>query len=88
MESHRKAAAARADGKLRDEIVPVAGVAEDGCIRPDTSAEKLATLKPAFRVDGTRHRRHLQPADRRRRRGAGLHRGVCAKRAGCGRWRG
>ncbi len=53
VESHRKAAAARAEGKFRDEIVPVAGVSEDGCIRPDTSAEKLATLKPAFRVDGT-----------------------------------
>ena len=52
VESHRKAAAARAEGRFRDEIVPIGDVAEDGCIRPDTSAEKLATLKPAFRVDG------------------------------------
>ena len=51
--SHRKAEAARAEGKFRDEIVPIGDVAEDGCIRPDTSAEKLATLKPAFRTDGT-----------------------------------
>lgn len=53
VESHRRAAAARAGGKLRDEIVPIGDVAEDGCIRADTSAEKLATLKPAFRTDGT-----------------------------------
>jgi acetyl-CoA acyltransferase len=53
VESHRRAAAARAEGKLREEIVPVGNAAEDGCIRPDTSAEKLATLKPAFRADGT-----------------------------------
>jgi acetyl-CoA acyltransferase len=52
-ESHRKAAAARAEGRLKPEIVPIGDVAEDGCIRPDTTAEKLATLKPAFRVDGS-----------------------------------
>ena len=56
VESHRKAAAARADGRLRDEIVPIDAngtiVAEDGCIRPGTSAEVLATLKPAFRAGG------------------------------------
>ena len=27
-------------------------VAKDGCIRPDTTAEALATLKPAFAADG------------------------------------
>jgi acetyl-CoA acyltransferase len=50
--SHQKAAAAQAAGKLKEEIVPVAGVTEDGCIRPDTTAEGLAGLKPAFRADG------------------------------------
>ncbi|OWQ47627.1 acetyl-CoA acetyltransferase [Roseateles noduli] len=55
--SHRKAAAARADGLLRDEIVPVVNadgetVAEDGCIRPGTTLEALAGLKPVFRPDG------------------------------------
>ncbi len=49
--SHRKAAAARAGGRLAAEIVPMeaggAMVAEDGCIRPDTTAEALAGLKPA-----------------------------------------
>jgi acetyl-CoA acyltransferase len=55
--SHRKAAAAQQAGRLKDEIVPVSvngkTVAEDGCIRPDTTAEGLAGLKPAFRQDGT-----------------------------------
>ena len=58
VESHQKAAAARAAGKLRDEIVPIIvgedtpPVTEDGCIRPGTSLEALAGLKPAFRPDG------------------------------------
>lgn len=55
--SHHKAAAARAGGLLRDEIVPVTTpggevVSEDGCIRPQTTLEALASLKPAFRPDG------------------------------------
>jgi acetyl-CoA acyltransferase len=53
VESQRKAAAARADGRLAAEIVPVGEVAEDGCIRPDTTAEGLAELKPAFRSGGS-----------------------------------
>ena len=56
VESHGKAAAAREQGRLADEIVPIrtaAGdVAQDGCIRPGTSREALAALKPAFRPDG------------------------------------
>lgn len=57
VESHRKAAEARAQGRLAGEIVPVrlaSGdiVDADGCIRPTTSAEALANLKPAFRPDG------------------------------------
>jgi len=57
VESHRKAAAARTEGRLAGEIVPVrlaSGevVDTDGCIRPTTSAEALAGLKPAFRPDG------------------------------------
>ena len=56
-ESHRRAAAAQAEGKLAAEIVPVTvdgrQVAEDGCIRPDTTPAALAALKPAFRQDGT-----------------------------------
>ncbi|BEP68025.1 MULTISPECIES: acetyl-CoA C-acyltransferase [unclassified Variovorax] len=57
VESHRKATEARAQGRLAGEIVPVrlaSGevVDADGCIRPSTSAEALANLKPAFRPDG------------------------------------
>ncbi len=57
LSSHQKAAAARANGLLRDEIVPVTTpsgeqVSEDGCIRPQTTLEALAALKPAFRADG------------------------------------
>jgi len=57
VESHRKAAEARAQGRLAGEIVSVrlaSGdiVDADGCIRPTTSAEALANLKPAFRPDG------------------------------------
>jgi acetyl-CoA acyltransferase len=57
VESHRKAAEARAQGRLAGEIVPVrlaSGdvVDADGCIRPTTSAEALANLKPVFRSDG------------------------------------
>jgi acetyl-CoA acyltransferase len=55
--SQHKAAAARAAGKLAAEIVPIktkAGdVTEDGIIRPDTTTEVLAGLKPAFSKDGT-----------------------------------
>jgi acetyl-CoA acyltransferase len=51
--SHHKAAAAQAAGKLADEIVAIGAVTEDGCIRPETTPEALAGLKPAFRADGS-----------------------------------
>ena len=57
LESQTRAAKAQADGKFRDEIIPVEGeggmVDADGCIRPDTSLEGLADLKPAFKDTGT-----------------------------------
>ena len=57
VESHRKAAQAREQGRLRDEIVPIrleSGevIDADGCIRPSTSLEALAALKPAFGAEG------------------------------------
>jgi acetyl-CoA acyltransferase len=56
-ESQMKAAAALTAGKLVDEIVPVttpSGIVDrDGCLRPQTTLEGLAALKPAFRGDGT-----------------------------------
>jgi acetyl-CoA acyltransferase len=51
--SHQKAAAAAAAGKFDDEIVEIDGVKTDGTIRPDTTLEALAGLKPAFDVNGT-----------------------------------
>jgi acetyl-CoA acyltransferase len=55
--SHQRAAAAVAAGGFNDEIVAITGkagsVGQDGCIRPDTTAEGLAGLKPAFDKDGT-----------------------------------
>ena len=60
--SQLRAAAARAAGRFAKEIAPVtipAGkgkepivVSEDEFIRPDTTLEGLAKLKPAFRTDG------------------------------------
>lgn len=57
VDSHRKAAAAREAGRLLDEIVPIVDdkgplVAADGCIRPATTLEALAALRPAFKDDG------------------------------------
>lgn len=55
--SHRRAAAAWAEGRCADEVVPITGkdgtVATDGTIRTETSVELLASLPPAFDKDGT-----------------------------------
>jgi acetyl-CoA acetyltransferase family protein len=53
--SHQRAAAAWGAGFYDDWVVPVPGtdLERDEGIRPDTSLEKLATLKAAFVADGT-----------------------------------
>ncbi len=53
VESHRKAAAAQAAGRLAGEIVAIGKVDQDGCVRADTTAESLAGLKPAFSEQGS-----------------------------------
>uniref|UniRef100_A0A7N0V4Y3 acetyl-CoA C-acyltransferase n=1 Tax=Kalanchoe fedtschenkoi TaxID=63787 RepID=A0A7N0V4Y3_KALFE len=67
VESHRKAAAATASGKFKDEIIPVATkivdpktgeekpvtISVDDGIRPNASVADLAKLKPVFKKDGT-----------------------------------
>ncbi len=53
LSSQQKAAAARAAGKLKDEIVAIGQVTEDGCIRPETTLEGLAGLKTAFDANGS-----------------------------------
>ena len=47
-DSHRKAATAYERGFYENLVVPFRGVARDNILRPDTTPEKLATLKPAF----------------------------------------
>jgi 3-oxoadipyl-CoA thiolase len=49
LRSQRRWAAA----DFADELIPVAELERDEHPRPETSAEKLAVLKPAFRADGT-----------------------------------
>jgi 3-oxoadipyl-CoA thiolase len=53
LESQRRHAAAVAEGRFDDELVGVEEVDRDEHPRPDTTAEKLAALKPAFREGGT-----------------------------------
>ena len=51
--SHKNAAAATEDGRLKAEIVPLDGIDHDTIIRPDTTLEKLASLKPVFDRSGS-----------------------------------
>lgn len=58
VQSHKRAAAAIASGRFRDEVVPVQTpggkwVHTDTIVRGDTSVERLAKLRPAFAKDGT-----------------------------------
>ncbi len=52
LESHRRAANAQKVNAFRKEIVSLSNVYYDEGIRPDTSLEKLAALKPAFSENG------------------------------------
>jgi acetyl-CoA acyltransferase len=68
-ESHQKAARAQADGRFKEQILPVKVVDrgfeggkavarekvfdKDECVRPDSSLEALSKLRPAFRAGGT-----------------------------------
>src|ERR1700690_1891841 len=63
VQSHQRAARATAEGRFENELVPVAVhddegkdtdeiFAADEGIRPDSSVEALANLKPAFKEDG------------------------------------
>ncbi|MBW4037568.1 MAG: acetyl-CoA C-acetyltransferase [Acidobacteria bacterium] len=63
LNSHLKAAAAQREGRFDAEIIPVPLVTKKGAppafltadesVRPDSSLEALAGLKPAFKSDGT-----------------------------------
>ena len=53
-ESHQKLAKAYEEGFFKDLLTPLAGLDKDNILRPDTTLEKLATLKPVFdRDNGT-----------------------------------
>ncbi len=63
LQSHQRAARATEEGRFENEIIPVVVKDEEGNetdelltkdegIRPDTTLEKLAGLKPAFKEDG------------------------------------
>ena len=55
--SHAKAVKAVGVGNLTDELVPISTnsmeISVDGCIRPDTTADGLSQLKPAFDANGS-----------------------------------
>lgn len=59
--SHMKAEAATNEGRFKDEVIPLEITMngkkiiheKDETIRPDTTLERLATLRPAFKVGGT-----------------------------------
>jgi 3-oxoadipyl-CoA thiolase len=53
LRSQQRWAAAAEAGRFDDELVPLDGVTRDEHPRPDTSLEKLATLKTVFREGGT-----------------------------------
>jgi len=53
VESQRRHAEATAAGRFTDELVPAGELEADEHPRADTTLEKLASLKPAFRKDGT-----------------------------------
>ena len=62
LSSQQKAAAARAEGRFDAEIAPVSvpqrkgeplRITQDEYIKADASAEALAKLRPAFKIDGT-----------------------------------
>jgi acetyl-CoA acyltransferase len=60
VQSHQRAARATEEGRFDREILPISITTDNGDetmnrdegIRPDSSLEKLATLKPAFKPDG------------------------------------
>ena len=60
VESHRRAAAAIADGRFKSQIVPIVKQTKKGevvfdtdeHVKPNTTMETLAKMKPAFKKDG------------------------------------
>lgn len=56
LKSHQKAAAAQAEGKFKDEIVPVRHAPDfmdDNVLQPSITLEDMAAKRPAFEKEGT-----------------------------------
>ena len=53
LRSQRRWAAAQAEGRFADELVPLGDLDRDEHPRPDTTPERMAALRPAFRPEGT-----------------------------------
>jgi acetyl-CoA acyltransferase len=58
LDSQRKACAAQQRGSLSDEIIPIVTpsgerIDRDGCLRPESTADAMAELKPAFLANGS-----------------------------------
>jgi acetyl-CoA acyltransferase len=54
--SHEKAARATKEGLFDNELAPIAGLSTDEIIRPGTTVDTLAALKPAFYDEGMKAR--------------------------------
>ena len=53
LKSHQKAAKADFSGEIIPIVTKAGAVTKDGCIRAETTLEKMAELKPAFDANGT-----------------------------------
>jgi acetyl-CoA acyltransferase len=53
LSSQQKTYLAQQQGRFADEIIAIAGINKDGCLRPDSTAVDLAQLSPAFQKNGT-----------------------------------
>jgi acetyl-CoA acyltransferase len=57
LDSQKKTYAAQQNGYFKDEIIPITAksglIDTDGCLRPESTAEGLAGLNPAFQATGT-----------------------------------
>ena len=79
LRSQQRWAAAQAAGRFADELDPGRQASTvDEHPRPDSTAEALAKLRPAFRRRRHRHRRQLERHQRRRRGGRDRERGARA----------
>ncbi|HWI52225.1 MAG TPA: thiolase family protein [Symbiobacteriaceae bacterium] len=61
LESHRRAAAAWAEGRFQGEVIPVGTVIKDETVRADTTIERMGSLPLLFPPDGVIHAGNSSP---------------------------